>query len=198
MTRKSKFYIHSVKQIRSLRTPARQEIVDAIATLGRCSASELAKNLGKPADGLYYHLRILVKAGLIVVTGKRRTTRRDEVLYELPVKARDYRIRYDPHDSANVRAVNQVVKSMTAIAARDFSGGLVPGLAKCNGKDRNIWAARTVGWLSDEERKEVTALLARIHLLTQQPKTPNRQVLQAFTFVWAPVHPAPIRRELGG
>ena len=198
MARDSRFFIRSVKQIRSLRAPARQQIVDAIAALRRCSASEIAKNLGKPADGLYYHLRFLLKAGLIVVAGKRETTRRDEILYELPVKASDYRIRYDPHDSANVRAVNQVVKSMTAIAARDFSGGFVPGLAKCSGRDRNIWAARTVGWLSREERREVRALLARLHSLTEQLKTPDRRYLQALTFVWAPAHPAPIRRESGG
>ena len=195
MATKSRFFIQSEKQIRTLRTPARQEIVDAITANGPCSAAEIAKNLGKPADGLYYHLKSLLKAGLIVVAGERETSRRDEMLYELPVKASDYRIRYDPHDPANVQAVNRVVKSMTAIAARDFSGGLVPGLAKCSGDDRNIWAARMVGWLSREERKEVKALLARLQLLSNQPKTPDRVYLQALTFVWAPAHPAPVRRE---
>ena len=195
MARNSRFFIRSVKQIRSLSVPARPEIVDAIAALRRCSASEIAKNLGKPADGLYYHLRFLLKAGLIVVAGKRETTRRDEILYELPFKGRDYRIRYDPDDSANVRAVNQLVKSMTSVAARDFAGGFVPGLAKCSGENRNLWAARTVGWLSREERKEVKALLARLLTLMDQPRTPDRHYLQALTFVWTPAHPAPIRRK---
>ena len=54
-------------RIAVLASPVRQEIVDTLAMLGgEASVAALAEQLGRPADGLYYHLRLLEQHELIV------------------------------------------------------------------------------------------------------------------------------------
>ena len=44
----------------------RQEIVDTIEALGGDAAvADIAAHLGRPADGIYYHLRRLVDSGVL-------------------------------------------------------------------------------------------------------------------------------------
>lgn len=53
-------------QVRLLSSPVRQEMVDTLAALGgEAGVANLADQLGRPADGLYYHLRALVLGGLV-------------------------------------------------------------------------------------------------------------------------------------
>ena len=51
-------------------TPVRVELVTAIQALGgAATVAQLAIQLGRPADGLYYHLRALVRGGLLRESG---------------------------------------------------------------------------------------------------------------------------------
>src|SRR5687768_8664088 len=63
-------------QIRLLSSPVRQEIVDTLSAFGgEASVAALAEQLGRPADGLYYHLRALVRGALVLeVTGWEATS----------------------------------------------------------------------------------------------------------------------------
>src|SRR5512143_3008332 len=50
----------------ALISPVRQEIVDTIESIGGdVAVADIAAQLGRPADGLYYHLRRLVNAGVL-------------------------------------------------------------------------------------------------------------------------------------
>ncbi len=52
--------------VRLLSSPVRQEVVDTLAALGgQASIAAMAEHLGRPADGLYYHMRALVESGLV-------------------------------------------------------------------------------------------------------------------------------------
>src|SRR5688500_18528922 len=58
--------IEDAREIGLLASPTRIEIVDTLESLGSAvSVAELAAALGRPADGLYYHLRQLAAGGLI-------------------------------------------------------------------------------------------------------------------------------------
>ena len=58
--------VRNAAAIRLLASPVRQEIVDTLEALGgEASVAELAAEVGRAADGLYYHLRLLVRGGLI-------------------------------------------------------------------------------------------------------------------------------------
>src|SRR3954463_6659873 len=58
--------IADARQIRALASPIRQDILDAVTAIGPCSVAQLAVALGKPADGLYYHIRRLLDVGLLM------------------------------------------------------------------------------------------------------------------------------------
>jgi len=75
--------IRSAKQLRALRTPLRQEIVQALTRLGACTVRELAGELGHEPAALYYHVHALEEAGIAVKTGSRTDGRRPENVYSL-------------------------------------------------------------------------------------------------------------------
>jgi DNA-binding transcriptional ArsR family regulator len=67
-------------QLALLACAARQEIVDVLAEMSSVSVAEIAATLGKPADVLYFHLRVLKKSGLVKQAGRIRGGRK-EALY---------------------------------------------------------------------------------------------------------------------
>jgi DNA-binding transcriptional ArsR family regulator len=84
--------IRSVQQLRALASPMRHRIVAAFEALGRCTVRELADHLDVPAESLYYHLRVLTRAGLVVEAGTKPTERRLAQLYELISRDLEVRI----------------------------------------------------------------------------------------------------------
>jgi len=64
-----RFIIQDKKQLTALTSSARQEIVDVLSQMRTVSVGELAATLGRPADALYYHLRVLKQAGLVLRAG---------------------------------------------------------------------------------------------------------------------------------
>ena len=54
--------------------------MDAISDIAPCSISELAFELGRSPQSLYYHIDILREVGLINQVGSRKAGKRDEAL----------------------------------------------------------------------------------------------------------------------
>lgn len=193
-------WIERVEQIRALESTVCQEIVDLVGAAGPCSVREMAGFMGRRPDSLYYHVRKLSAAGLLVDRGIRGSGRRAEAVYDLP--ARPLRLAYAPSDPENVAAVSRVVASMLRSANRDFRAGFRPDLAVVEGDARNLWAARMKGWLSADDLAELNTLLSRI-IEVFNPKetaeTPGREHrpsagasrrLHSLTWVLAPIEGA--------
>jgi DNA-binding transcriptional ArsR family regulator len=178
-------WIGRAGQIETLSSPIRQDIVDTVDALGSCSVTELAKVLGRPADGLYYHVKALQRAHLLEVSvairGGRRETR-------LSLEGRQF-IRYKPAQATNRAAVLRVVSAMLRNARRHFARGLRAEGAVVGGARRNLWAARTRGGLSRNGLREVNRLLHALLRAFERPKaTGSRRDLYEVTFVLAPAH----------
>lgn len=183
--------VEHAKEIELLASPTRIELIDTLEALGgEATVAELAEQLGRPADGLYYHLRQLAAGGLIdeeaTADGKRyRTrTRRGERL----------RLRYHPGVNANARAVERVAASVLRVAGRDFSRAIVDADAIVEGPLRELWAARGKGWVGRSELAEINRLLLRLMALMQRPRTSSRDRLIALSWILAPVDAKPARR----
>jgi len=188
------FSIRDLKQLRALRSPVRQEIVDTVQSLGACSAAEIARELGRPADGLYYHLNSLLRVGLLEEAGCRGSNGRSEALYATRSPECPMRLHYEPEDPENAEAVLGVVASMLRMTERDFAAAYRPG-AVTEGPERDLWAARNKGWLSDEDLREVNRLLGELRAIFEKPRAPGRDRLHAFTFVHVPLPAKSVRRE---
>jgi hypothetical protein len=181
-------------QIRALRSPVRQEILDVAQALGPSSVADLARELGRPADGLYYHVRALLGVGLLVAAGERGEGRSREALYATPAPREGLRLLYDPTDEDNAAAVTAAVAGMLRLTERNFAEAFRPGVATCHGVRRNLWAARNTGWLSETDLEEVNALVERLRVVLARPRREGTR-LHALTFVIAPVAPSNRRRE---
>lgn len=180
-----------------LASPVRQELFDTLEALGGVATiSELADQLGRPADGLYYHVDLLRRAGLLVAAplGRSRAGR-SERRYRLPGRAgRTIGLGYRPRDPRNVAAVRSVVAGMLRIARRDFDRALA-GDVVVDGPHRELWAARVTGWVSDAELAEVNRLVARLSELLRRPRGGARHRLISLCFVLAPMTARPKRRR---
>ncbi len=177
--------IDELEQIKILGSSVRQEISDVVAVLGPCSIAEVGRQLHRSPHSLYYHFRILVRAGLLSVAAARRTKRREEALYATP--ARMMYLRYDPSSSTNVEAVCRVAASMARVAVRDFRRGFRPDLAVVSGARRNLWAARITGWLSEDQLQDLNEHLKGILELLIQNRFRDGRGLYALTWTLAPL-----------
>lgn len=178
-------------EIDLLASPARIEIVDTLEALGgEASVAELAAQLGRPADGLYYHLRQLTAGGLLeeeaAADGRRyrlRTPRGERL-----------RLRYKPGATANAKAVERVASSVLRIAGRDFARALADPDTVAEGEHRELWASRLKGWVGPAELAEINRILQRLGKLLHRPRTAERDRLVALSWILAPIDAKPARR----
>jgi DNA-binding transcriptional ArsR family regulator len=169
--------------IEVLGSPIRQEIVDMLAALGgEASAGDVAEHLGRHADGLYYHLKILCKAGLLAPVDAGADGRR----FRLSGDARPLRLAYKTADEAQVQTLRTFIHGLLQVAEQDFDAALTMRDVITQGSDRELWAARNKAWLSADELVEVNELLERLCSLMSRPRTPERDRLLSCTFVLAP------------
>ncbi|MBO9661502.1 helix-turn-helix domain-containing protein [Dokdonella sp.] len=191
MARRKRAVLETADEIGLLASPARIEIVDTLEALGGAvSVAELAAQLGRPADGLYYHLRQLAAGGLIeeeiAADGRRyrtRTRRGDRL-----------RLRYRPGATANAKAVERVAASVLRVAGRDFARAIADGDSVVEGPRRELWAARGKGWVGADDLAEINRLLTRLMDLLQQPRKKRGGRLIALSWVLAPIDARPARR----
>lgn len=186
--------ISAPEDIALLASGVRQELVDTLAAIGgEASASELANELGRPMDGLYYHLELLRKGGLVlevtcVDSGERRF--RLASGYGVPL-----RIVYKPNVPGVSPALNKFSQQLLHIAGQDFSAALeLPGV-RLSGPRRELWISRNKGWVSNTDLEEINALLLRLGQLASQSRSDERAHLVSLAFCLAPVHPKAKRRQ---
>jgi hypothetical protein len=176
--------------------------VDTLEALGgEASVAELATQLGKPADGLYYHLRLLSRGGLLLEIKGQSRAGRDERRYRVHSTPRKKRpappleLVYEPENRANRKQVCRVVQSMLRITHRDFVRAMDSTDVVVEGPARELWAARGKGWVDATELEEMNTLLARLsHLLRRSRKGPGDRLV-SLCFVLAPVPAKPARRK---
>jgi len=175
------FWVRQPKQVRALESPMRQEIVDALAVLGPSSITDLAEHLGRAADSLYFHVKKLVKVGLVQEVEKQREGRHTWAIYALP--SRSIRLVYD---SSPTRSVQKVVAGALRLSLREFGRALKQGGHRLSGSQRNVWGARNKGWLSPEDCTEVNDLLERlVQILKRHGPGPGRTV-HSLAWVFSP------------
>jgi DNA-binding transcriptional ArsR family regulator len=191
MAQRRRGVVEDADTIGLLASPTRIEIVDTLEALRRSvSVAELAAQLGRPADGLYYHLRQLADGGLIeeeiAADGRRYRTR---------TRTGDrLRLRYRPGTTSNAQAVARVAASVLRVAGRDFARAVADPASVAEGPQRELWAARGKGWVGPAELAEINRLLARVMDLLQGPRDTRKGKLVAVSWVLAPVETKPSRR----
>lgn len=188
--------VSAVPTLKLLSSPLRQELIDTLEALGgEAPVAALAQQLGKSADGLYYHLRQLVAGGVLEelppATDAAVAGRRYRILIQ---PGKRLRLKYEPRRKGQTEALGKLIGSMLGIARRDFERALGTRGVALEGPCRELWASRTKGWVSTAELAEINSLLQRLTLLLNQPRTAERERLLALAFVLSPVPAQATRR----
>ena len=178
-------------QLAALASPVRQEIVDVLAGMPRAPIAAVAAALGRPANGLYYHVRELVRVGLVLPVGGGRG--RGQALYR--TVARELTIAYDPSSFINVARVSAAVGSMLRLGARDFRRGFSRAGVAVSGPRRELWAGRATGWLTASEVARANRLIKQIYRLFQGSRFGPRGQLFGVTILLVPLERRPRRRS---
>ncbi|GMQ82253.1 MAG: hypothetical protein BMS9Abin05_1698 [Rhodothermia bacterium] len=172
-----------------LSSTVRRDILQRLSERGPSSVADLATDMGRPADALYYHVRLLLKNSLIKKHDTRRSSRRDEIVYALFGNSRS-------RNQGKIQSKSsQETASLLSTAAREYEIGFgLPG-AVTRGEEINVLANRRVAWLTDEEFSKVKKHLSALdEILKGGTKRENTQLF-AFTFVLSPLEMRPIRRQ---
>jgi len=180
------FVATSARQLRTLASPVREEIIDAVSLIGPCTVTEMSRFLGRSRHALYYHVRAMRRVGLLLET--QASSRRAVAQYDLP--GRPFSVQYDLTTPGIRRAVIALAHIRLRSAARGFVRACDAKLATTHGARRNLWVTHWKGWLSDQELEEVNRLLKRlVRLLSHEPGERRRRRAHELTFALAPVVP---------
>jgi DNA-binding transcriptional ArsR family regulator len=188
---KHNYIIRSKRQMRALAASTRQEIVDVLSRMGTVSVAELGTALARPADSLYYHLRILQRVGLVLSAGSRRLAGRREALFR--AVAPELSLCYQLGRKGNGREVSAIIASMLRLGIRDFSESFETAAAAVSGPNRELWALRETGWLAQDQIAEVNRHIQRLRQIMATPERNGR--LYAVTVVLTPLAHRSRRRD---
>jgi Fe-S cluster assembly scaffold protein SufB len=178
--------------IAALASPIRQEIVDTIESLGGDAAVvDIAAQIGRAADGLYYHLNQLVKAGVLLESESDERGRR----YRTRAK-RGQRVLldYGKGSRADADALSKLAGTLLRTAERDFVRASGEGNGVSAGDQRDLWIARSKGWVSSAELRTINRLLAQLSKVLHRARSAQRDRMVSLSWVLAPVDDQPLRR----
>jgi DNA-binding transcriptional ArsR family regulator len=154
------YVVTSHKQVLALASPGREDIIDAVAILGPCGVSAIAKFVGRSRHALYYHVRKLRDCGLLVESMVEGKGVKPTAYYELP--GRPILVRYDLSSEKTRRGVIALGKSRFRSGQRGFIRACMSPGAVVQGPRRDLWVAHWKGWLTSRDLEKVNRLLSEL------------------------------------
>jgi DNA-binding transcriptional ArsR family regulator len=178
--------ITDARHLRAIASPVRRDILDTVAALGALSVADLARRLGRPADRLYYHVRLLERVGLLGRSPSVAASGRDEDLFDVP--ARPIYIQYELGNARHRSAMRAMVGALLRQASTEFTAAYVPGEAVVNGPERDLWAGRVTGVLDRSARRRVVELVDELVAIFQSAgrRSTGGPAMHQLTFVLSP------------
>ena len=180
-------FVSKPAEIRVLASAIRQDVLETLDAAGPCTIRDLAGYLNRRVDALYYHVRVLERAGFVTVD-------RSDTQAVVVSQKRAIQLRYDPSNRENRAAVIAVVRAMLRGSQRGFIRAFKPTIAVVEGRARNLWAGRVKAWLTVDEMAAVNELLKELLSILQEQRDPqgdypnsSKPALHEFAFVFNPV-----------
>ena len=185
MQRRGKHVIRTPRQVRAMAGPLQNEILATLESLGPSSARQIAEHLGIAPESLYYHLRRLRTAGLLVEQGKRATVRRPETLFSLAAGE----LVLDPANQqpAFLAALADVQRSLLSMATRLYGRALRRGNAIRSGRRRNLCVIQQNARLGPRDLAELNRKLEDVAAFMASHDTPAVEGFLSVTISMSPL-----------
>ena len=176
------------EQMNALIAPARMEILEAIQVHGQQTAADLAGRLGREPDRLYYHLKKLVGAGVLVEEGAREVAApgRNGTVYAVAAKA-GFGMELDPGSRAAREVWARGARTLLRQAAREVDRALESGEVRARGRRPNLALSRSKAWLTDADLAVLNRHIVAIEDLLRKRSARRAGRLHALTITLAPL-----------
>jgi hypothetical protein len=148
------FTVRTDAEWEAISSPIRVEMLVFMIVAGTCSIRELAALMNRPADGLYHHIRKLVKARIISEVGVRRVGTQKEMLYR--TAAADISIDRNISNRRTRQRTIRLFRTIMKHALRTVEASLNSGETVLEGPRQNLRFNWLASWLDD-------AQLAKVH-----------------------------------
>ena len=136
MPRRGALVLRRPEQLRAATTVIAHQVISAMERVRRATVGELAVHTGVPAGSLYYHVRKLRDAGVLLEREQRSTGGRPELVYELAGSE----VVFDPEGRSPrfLAELGRVVRSRLRMVERAFLAALGRPDAVRKGRGRNL------------------------------------------------------------
>lgn len=181
--RKTRITISTEEQWEAITSPVRFEICTFLEGAGPCSIAELAELMDVPADSLYHHIRILLKAAIVVEAGFRKKGRQIETIYDVAADEISFDLESDHH----VERINKLNAAVLRQCSRNLKSALESGQARFRGQHRNLYARLETAWLTRDELAEVRQHVEAISSIFENGRKKNRGQLMMACLCLGPV-----------
>ena len=174
------YFIDDPKQLKELTSPVRQVILNALAASPQpLTMRELADDINRPADGLYYHVRSLVRSGLVLEQTAHTEQGRTIAAYQ--AAGRRFRIKYNFAMRHFKKLMKSIVAAAGRLAHRDFERALELEDVRAHSADRNLHMARLEGWLTRKQLEAVNRKIEEINeIVTTSVPSPRAERCSLF------------------
>jgi DNA-binding transcriptional ArsR family regulator len=190
------FVIVSRAEWQALISPVRFEVMEFLRMLAPCSIAELGAAMARPADGLYHHLRVLQRIGIVRRVDDRIVRGRREAVFDLTAR----RFRFDVGEPAgpgksprNARLAAKLMAALGRMSVRNVNRAIEVGVAVGSGNSKQIWGRVEAAWLDDEALAEVNHHLEALDAAFERGRQVRRGRLFSLGLFLAPVARQPRR-----
>lgn len=171
------FLISTKPEWAAVTSPVRFEVIEFLRMVAPCSIAELGEAMARPADGLYHHLRVLVKVGLVVRGKDRRVRGRREAMFDLAAR----KFRFDVGEPVgagksprNAKLARRLMASLGRMSVRAVGRALEMGIEVGQGKSKQIWGRVEAAWLDGAALAEVNAHIEAIDAVFERGREIRR------------------------
>jgi DNA-binding transcriptional ArsR family regulator len=145
--------------IEALASPHRFEIVAALGEAEHASIAALARRLGPTPHSLYYHVKLLERAGVVRIADTTRRGRRDERIWTLAGER--IQLRTATRSPASIVKASKAVDAMLRLTSRELSAGLRRNADRPDEK-QPLTGIRMKARLGDRALRRVVGLMEEI------------------------------------
>ncbi|MEM7260900.1 MAG: winged helix-turn-helix domain-containing protein [Planctomycetota bacterium] len=179
--------LNKKEQWETLTSPVRFDIIELLSNYGPCSVNDLAWQLGRNSDSLYYHVRKLAATEMIIVAGERVLSGQNtETLYRLNGTHVVVDDLANPEARPYITRLLSAVLRMTDRETRQALEGDDTRLSH-TGPRRNFSARRDLVWLNDDQLHDVNEHLDAIQAIFKKARAERTGRLYSATTFLAPL-----------
>ncbi len=169
-------------QHKALVSPVRIEMIECLLRDGPSSVADLAERLGRAPDSLYYHVRLLVEAGIL---RESRSGVRGEAVFE--TTSSSFRTRCDPKSLESLKTERASLGAVLRLTERTYARALERETVRTHGKRRDLDAKRIRANLSAEARLELNRRVDELFDFLREQSTNSRGRATSVTLVYCPI-----------